>query len=170
MSQTTPSRPSAPADVAMGDKGTCLQCGHEIEYIGPYWRHVGISPRHIAMPALASIPATPAGGTEAMIPEPTALDCELWSNLPKDYADFMREQREGAVYDHASMTCITSLIRLLSRERRRSERLIEAAFEARKALAELVINGTLSTHQWAKAQGCLARVLDMAKADRAEVT
>lgn len=34
----------------MGDKSTCVHCGHEIEYVGSYWRHVGMQPRHIAEP------------------------------------------------------------------------------------------------------------------------
>lgn len=34
-----------------GDRATCSMCGAEIEYVGPYWRHVGENqPRHPAMP------------------------------------------------------------------------------------------------------------------------
>jgi hypothetical protein len=37
--------------IKMGTKSTCKVCGHEIEYVGPYWRHTGDwQPRHIAAP------------------------------------------------------------------------------------------------------------------------
>lgn len=36
---------------AMGDKATCKSCGKAIEYVGPYWRHLGENqPRHPAIP------------------------------------------------------------------------------------------------------------------------
>ncbi len=35
----------------LGDRATCKMCSGEIEYIGPYWRHVGEhQPRHPATP------------------------------------------------------------------------------------------------------------------------
>ena len=34
----------------MGDKSSCKHCHKPIEYIGPYWRHITYSPRHIAEP------------------------------------------------------------------------------------------------------------------------
>lgn len=35
----------------LGDRDTCTACGEPIEYIGPYWRHLGErQPRHIAQP------------------------------------------------------------------------------------------------------------------------
>jgi hypothetical protein len=35
----------------IGDRSSCQTCGHKIEYVGPYWRHVGCSPRHPGVPA-----------------------------------------------------------------------------------------------------------------------
>jgi len=35
----------------LGQRATCRSCGEPIEYIGPYWRHVGSRPRHVAEPA-----------------------------------------------------------------------------------------------------------------------
>lgn len=38
-------------DPKTGDKATCSMCSAEIEYVGPYWRHVGENqPRHPATP------------------------------------------------------------------------------------------------------------------------
>lgn len=35
-----------------GARTTCSMCNETIEYIGPYWRHIGeIQPRHPALPA-----------------------------------------------------------------------------------------------------------------------
>lgn len=33
----------------MGQQAMCF-CGHPIEYVGPYWRHVGKEFRHVAEP------------------------------------------------------------------------------------------------------------------------
>lgn len=39
----------------IGTLATCKACGQAIEYIGPYWRHVGYEqPRHIAQPDTTS--------------------------------------------------------------------------------------------------------------------
>lgn len=35
----------------IGDKGVCTLCGGDIEYVGPYWRHIGANFQHIAAPA-----------------------------------------------------------------------------------------------------------------------
>lgn len=36
-----------------GMKASCAGCGAEIEYVGPYWRHVGdLQPKHPALPKL----------------------------------------------------------------------------------------------------------------------
>ena len=40
----------APRQPKMGDRATCAACGYEIEYVGPYWRHVDMEFRHIAVP------------------------------------------------------------------------------------------------------------------------
>lgn len=34
----------------LGEKSTCSFCGKIIEYIGPYWHHIGAEPRHEARP------------------------------------------------------------------------------------------------------------------------
>jgi hypothetical protein len=34
----------------LGTKSICAACGKPIEWIGPYWRHIGPQPRHIATP------------------------------------------------------------------------------------------------------------------------
>lgn len=58
-------------------KSTCLDCGKEIEYVGPFWRHIGYSPRHMAKPIerkkmakdTYSEPTPPTPG-EAPVPTP----------------------------------------------------------------------------------------------------
>lgn len=37
----------------MGDKSVCKSCGRPIEYVGPYWRHVGKEYRHVAEPIVS---------------------------------------------------------------------------------------------------------------------
>lgn len=35
----------------IGTRSTCTMCGEPIEYVGPYWRHLGENqPRHPATP------------------------------------------------------------------------------------------------------------------------
>lgn len=34
----------------LGDKAICKMCDKEIEYVGSYWRHIGLQPRHPAQP------------------------------------------------------------------------------------------------------------------------
>lgn len=34
----------------MGDKADCAMCGELIEFVGPYWKHIGHTPRHPAVP------------------------------------------------------------------------------------------------------------------------
>lgn len=36
----------------LGSKSTCKDCGKEVEYVGPYWRHTTYSPRHMAIPII----------------------------------------------------------------------------------------------------------------------
>lgn len=37
-------------NLPMGTRTTCESCGHPIEYVGPFWRHVGKQFRHPATP------------------------------------------------------------------------------------------------------------------------
>jgi len=34
----------------LGARSRCRACGNNIVYVGPYWRHEGLQPRHIAVP------------------------------------------------------------------------------------------------------------------------
>ena len=45
--ETAMTEPAAPK---LGDRSTCRQCGKPIEFIAPYWRHIGTDPRHAAKP------------------------------------------------------------------------------------------------------------------------
>lgn len=51
-------------DVEMGTLAVCKMCGKPIEYVGPYWRHIGYSPRHPAIPFKAQAALDAAGGQE----------------------------------------------------------------------------------------------------------
>lgn len=39
----------------LGDKAACKLCGKPIEYVGPYWRHIGSMQGHQAAPAQAPL-------------------------------------------------------------------------------------------------------------------
>jgi len=34
----------------LGAKSTCKLCGEPIQFLGDYWKHLGSSPRHPAIP------------------------------------------------------------------------------------------------------------------------
>lgn len=38
------------APLLPGTRASCRACDKLIEYVGPYWRHIGAQPRHIAEP------------------------------------------------------------------------------------------------------------------------
>jgi hypothetical protein len=42
---------------AMGDRAVCRICDQEIEYVGPFWRHLGSAPRHGGEPKAGPPPA-----------------------------------------------------------------------------------------------------------------
>lgn len=42
--------PRQPKIYQLGQKAICKQCLAEIVYVGPYWDHTGVRPRHIGIP------------------------------------------------------------------------------------------------------------------------
>jgi NTP pyrophosphatase (non-canonical NTP hydrolase) len=43
------------AQFKVDDRAECESCGYEIRYVDPYWKHVGISPRHIGWPKAGTL-------------------------------------------------------------------------------------------------------------------
>ncbi len=85
------------SEFTTGQRAACSACGREIEYVGPYWRHIGLQPRDPATPGAAQpLPTKP----QAFAPLPWRLAYEAAATV---------EDANG----RAIVECVTPAVALL---------------------------------------------------------